>query len=575
MDDSQFHNGSSPQNPTAQRLGEVLSAWLHNTPEGLYHQYLQNLSPAYDHLLTYSRYDRIWRFSEHSPHSLPYHSQISLMSSPVFVMDIDDNDRVMQNRQYNGTDADSMRELELHLSTPHPDSEDRRRCRIICAQHITSLSMEALGTGLSLDPNVFSKHIGTSFKDIEKSTGIYKLCNTKIDQIPSSVGTFENERNLQILKRHLGRLSIANVEHAKDLTIRNSVGKSIYHDQDRPITFSVDVPRTIYVQEYQSEDDRTKPTGRHLRARVLALQDRVLNRRIARQRFVDDTMFCDQGERYSQNGLDILQHVTIHVVNDSLNPELQQVLVLFPPYPDLDGNDTYGDSAGNDPHVFLDPLRKQESTKSFDEFRLNRDQRDGESTEKSTAFQRTTRQDVEIFANDVLMNQAVTPNGITGIVGLIRSYALNAWFDRLQTLKDQLEDLSLQSLSRQGTQHKEDPQDSDEENHTVDGRLDGEGMKSAILRYVSSLDGEYQQLKLDLRLAETGSSTNDFEMLEQAMEKYTYIRSEMGNILAETQHLLDMKNSKIQQGLMTLQIKENRDFIEQATTVKRYVIRLP
>ncbi|KAJ6178049.1 hypothetical protein N7519_008510 [Penicillium mononematosum] len=453
-------------------------------------------------------------------------------------MDIGDNDRVMLNRQYNGTDADSMRELESHLSAPHPDSEDRRRCRIICAQHITCLSMEALGTGLSLDPNVFSNHIGTSFKDIEKSTGIYKLCNTKIDQIPSSVGTFENEKNLQILKRHLGRLSIANVEHAKDLTIRDSVAKSIYHDQDRPITFSVDVPRTIYVQ----------------------------------------------GERYSQNGLDVLQHVTIHVVNDSLNPEFQQgmdkwlrlhnVLVLFPPYPDLDGNDAYGDSAGNDPHVFLDPLRKQESTKSFDEFCLNRDQRDGEPTEKSTS-RRTTPQDVEIFANDVLVNQADTPKGTTGIVGLIRSYALNAWFDRLQTLKDQLEDLSLQRLSRQGTQYEEDLQDSDEENHTVDGLLDEEGMKSAILRYISSLDGECRRLKLDLRLAKTGSSTNDFEMLDQTMEKYTYIRAEMGNLLAETQHLLDMKNSKIQQGLMTLQIKESREFIEQATTMKRYAIRLP
>jgi hypothetical protein len=250
-------------------------------------------------------------------------------------------------------------------------------------------------------------------------------------------------------------------------------------------------------------------------------------------------------------------------------------LVLFPPYPDLDGSDAYGDSAGNDPHVFLDPLRKQESTKSFEEFCLNRGQKGGECTGKSTTSQRTTPQDVEIFANDILMNQAGIPKGMTEIVGLIRSYALNAWFDRLQTLKDQLEDLSLQSLSYRGTQHKEGPQDSDEENHTVDGLLDEEGMKSAILRYISSLDGECQRLKLDLRLAETGSSTNDFEMLEQTMEKYTYIRSEMGNILAEAQHLLDMKKGKIQQGLITLQIKENREFIEQATTVKRYVIRLP
>lgn len=114
------------------------------------------------------------------------------------------------------------------------------------------------------------------------------------------------------------------MEHAKDLTTRDSIVKSIYHLQGQPITFSVDVPRTIYVQGYQSEDDRTQTTGRSLRARVLALQDRVLNRRIARQRFVDDSMFCDQGERYSQNGLDILQNITIHVINDSLNPELQQ-----------------------------------------------------------------------------------------------------------------------------------------------------------------------------------------------------------------------------------------------------------
>ncbi|CAG7997647.1 unnamed protein product [Penicillium nalgiovense] len=507
-------NGPSPQNPTAQRLGEVLSAWLPNTPEGIYHQYLQTQSPAYDHLLTYSRYDRIWRFSEHSPHSLSYHSQISLLSSPVFVIDIGDNDRVMQNRQYDGTDTDAMRELESHLSNPNPDSEDRRRCRIICAQHITCLSMEALGTGLSLDPNVFSNHIGTSFKDIEKSTGIYKLCNTKIDQIPSSVGTFENERNLQILKTHLGRLSIANVDRACEKSHDSGLG-------------------------YQSEDDRTKPTGRHLRARVLALQDRVLNRRIARQRFVDDNMFCDQGERYSQNGLDILQHVTIHVVNDSLNPEFQQ------------GNREV----------------RSHSTSS-----VQIGQRDRESTERSTASQRTTPQDVEIFVNDVLENQTGTPSGITGIVVLIRSYALKAWFDRLQTLKDQLEDLSLQSLSYRGTQHKEGPEDSDEESHTVDGLLDEEGMKSAILRYISSLDGECQRLKLDLRLTRTGSSTNDFGMLEQTMEKYTCIRLEMSNILSEVQHLLDMKNSKIQRGLLNLQMKESREFVEHVTTVKRLLI---
>ncbi|OQD61463.1 hypothetical protein PENPOL_c016G01551 [Penicillium polonicum] len=566
-------SGPKAQNPTALRLGEVLSAWLPNTPQGRYDQYLQTLSPAYDHLLTYSRYDRIWRFSEHSRHRLGYNSQISLLSSPVFVMDIGNNDRVTDSRHYDGTDPESMEALESHLSSAELDLEDRPPSRIICAQHITCLSMEALGSGLSLDPNVFSHHIGTSFKDIEKSTGIHKLCNTKIERIPSSVGTFEHEKNLQILKSHLGRLSIANVEHAKDLTIRNSIDKSIYRLQGQSITFSVDVPRTIYVQGYQSEDDRTQPTGRGLRARVLALQDRVLNRRISRKRFVDDSMFCDQGERYSQTGLDILQRITIHVTKDSLNPKCQQVLVLFPPCPELDGEGT-----DNDPHVFLDPLTKQENIKSFKEFRLNRDEKDHESTKAPTASRRTMSQDVEIFAKDILLeNEAGAPRKPAEIVHLIRLYALNAWFDRLQTLRDQLEDLSLESLSHQSTQHNEDPEDPEEENQTVDGPINEEGMKSAILRYISSLDVECQRLKLDLRAAKIGSATNGFDYvrtLDQTMEKYTHIRSQMSNLLSETQHLLDMKNSKIHQALTTRQIKENTEFIEQAATVNRYDIRL-
>ncbi|KAJ5375438.1 hypothetical protein N7517_007444 [Penicillium concentricum] len=493
------------------------------------------------------------------------------MSSPVLVMDIGDNDQVTRY-DYDGTDPESMRELECDLYNPDPDRSNRPRCRIICAQHITCLSMQALGSGLSLDPNVFSHHIGTSFKDIEKSTGIGKLCNTKIDHIPSSVGTFEFEKNLQILKCHLGRLSIANVEHAKDLTTRDSIMKSIYRHQGQPITFSVDVPRTIYVQGYQSEDDRTKPTGRNLRARALALQSPVLNRRIARKRFVDDSMFCDQGERYSQNGLDILQRITIHVIEDSLNPGIEQVLVLFPPCPDLDG-----DNADNDPHVFLEPLAKKENIKSFKEFCLNLDQKDHESTMKYTASRRTMPQDVEIFANDLLLeNESGTRKEVTDIIQIVRSYALNAWFDRLQTLQDQLEDLRLQSLSHGGTQRNEDPQDSDEENHTVNGLLDEEGMKSAIVRYMSSLDTEEQRLRVDMHAARIESSIDslDYTTLDDTREIYIKIRLHMSNLLYNTQHLLDMKNSKIQQALTTLQIKESRKFIEQAKTVKRYDIKL-
>ncbi|CAI7576863.1 unnamed protein product [Penicillium glandicola] len=573
MDYDQFCDKPKAQNPTAQRLGELLSTWLPTTPQGIYDQYLQTLSPDYDHLLTYSRYDRIWRFAENMPYSLPYHSEISLLSSPVFVMDISDKDQVTDHRQYDGTNAESMRELELHLSNADLDWDDRRRCRIICAQHVTCSSMEALGSGLSLDPNVFSHHVGTFFKDIEKSTSIGELCNTYTEHIWSSVGGFERHKNLQILKGDLGRLSIANVEHAKDLTARDSILKPTHGLQRYPITFSVDVPRTIYVQGYESVHDRTQVIGRRLRARVLALQDRVLNCRIARKRFGDDSMLCDQGERYSQNGLDILQHITIHVTNESLTSDFQQVLVLFPPCPEFDG-----ENGRNDPHVFVDPLTKQENIKTFKEFCRNRESKNRQSTDESMASRRTMSHDVETFANDILLgNQPGASRGLTDIVHIVRSYALNAWFDRLQILKDQLEDLSLQNSSHRSTRHNEDLQDSEEENNLGYELLDEEGMKSVILRYISSLDGECQRLKLDLREAKGGSSINGFGsviIFDQTLERYTHIRSQMSSLLSETQHLLDVKNCKKQQALTTLQIKASKKLIEQAKTVKRYDIRL-
>ncbi|KAJ5521350.1 hypothetical protein N7527_005465 [Penicillium freii] len=179
-DNSQFSNRPKAQNPTVLRLGEVLSVWLPDTLQGQYDQYLQTLSPAYNHLLTYSQYNH-------------YNSQISLLSSPVFVMNIGNNDRVTDHCQYNGIDPESIEALESHLSSAKLDSGDRPPARIIY-------------------PNIFSHHIGTSFKDIEKSIGIYKLCNTKIEAIPLSISTFEHKKNLQILKSHLGRLSIANIE---------------------------------------------------------------------------------------------------------------------------------------------------------------------------------------------------------------------------------------------------------------------------------------------------------------------------------------------------------------------------
>lgn len=121
-------------------------------------------------------------------------------------------------------------------------------------------------------------------------------------------------RNLQLIKSTLGRLAFTNVDHAKDSTVRESVAKSIYYDHTYPLTLVIDVPRTIFLQGYQSEHDSSEIAGHRLDLRALVLQEPILNRRIARKRFADNSMLCDQGEQYSQNGLDILQHITIHVL---------------------------------------------------------------------------------------------------------------------------------------------------------------------------------------------------------------------------------------------------------------------
>lgn len=319
--------GPMIQSPTAQRLSEILSAWLPNSSEGIYHRYLQSLSPAYDHLLTYSRYDRMWRFSHLSPHETCFSSQISLMSSPLHVIEINRGNTI--DHMFDGTNQQSMEDFKGQLASKNRPT-DYYSSRIVCAQHLTCLSMEALGAGLSLDPNVLSHHIGTAFKAIEQDTSIDKLASSgiRVNTIPTSIGVYERDRNLQIVRDHLGRLQFSNVEHARDLTVRDSVSKTVYNSNDFPLTVSVDIPRTIYVQGYQSDEDGTNPAPRHLNTIVLGLQDAVLNRRSARRRFADDSMLCDQGEKYTQNGLDILQHVTIHAWRNNHDPANEQGMSL-------------------------------------------------------------------------------------------------------------------------------------------------------------------------------------------------------------------------------------------------------
>lgn len=304
--------GPMRQNPTAQRLAEVMAAWVPASQEGIYHRYLQSLSPDYDHLLTFSRNDRIWRFSHVPPHRRGYHSEISTLASPIHILDM--SEVVATDQKYDGTDLASMKIMKDLFARSPP--------RIVCAQHLTCLSMEALGSGLSMDPNVLSHHIGMSFKGIEQTTGLETIgtSKTKTEDIHTSIGVYERERNLQIVKAGLGPFQFANVDHAKDLTLRDSVSRTIITPYCDPLTISIDIPRTIYVQGYQDQNAGASAI-KSLRTESLGLQDVVLNRRIARQRFADNDFICDQGEKYTQNGLDILQHVTIHVTESQGSPK--------------------------------------------------------------------------------------------------------------------------------------------------------------------------------------------------------------------------------------------------------------
>ncbi|CAG7942891.1 unnamed protein product [Penicillium salamii] len=534
--------GPMRQNPTAQRLAEVMAAWVPDSQEGIYHRYLQSLSPAYDHLLTFSRNDRIWRFSHLPPHRRGYRSEISTLASPMYVLDM--NKVPHTDQKYDGTDLDSMKIMKDLLARPNPNPATSSP-RIVCAQHLTCLSMEALGSGLSMDPNVLSHHLGMSFKAIEQTTGLKTIgtSKTKTEDIPTSIGAYERDRNLQIVKSELGLFQFANVDHAKDLTLRDTVSRTIFTPYRLPLTISIGIPRTIYVQGYQDQNAGASAI-KSLRTESLGLQDVVLNRRIARQRFADDDFICDQGEKYTQNGLDILQHVTIHVTDDN-------VLVLFPPYPEFPEQD--GD---NDPWVFLDPLSRRESTKTFQEFSETHDGNVNERAEQATCNNKTRVYDVDVFAKDISqsyrqfstwsrdihLDRAISMRA--RVAYLVRSYAINAWFDRLQSLESQLHDLSSDLLH---TIYDDETNGQQLEKRSQNSFIQTYGREiiDAIHHYITSLDLECDRLKHEFEAVDSISHPH-FGQVRQALDEYCFIKTRMRHLLHRAQSLLDRKATKIQ-----------------------------
>lgn len=214
-------------------------------------------------------------------------------------------------------------------------------------------------------------------------------------------------------------------------------------------------------------------------------------------------------------------------------------MVLFPPYPEPDGD--------NDPFLFLDNLSIKETTKSFEDFCKDQNGSGQESIIQPDVEQETRMQDVEVFANDMLSkNQGGTIVRVKDAVDLVRSYAINAWFDRIQSLENQLQDLRLDS-SREYTHDEEHQQYLEKEPRSSDDRDPEKGMVAAILHYISSLDLECHRLSMDIRaVKESGSEPHSLLELNRVLEKYTFIRSRMGHFLAQARHRLEMQTIKMQ-----------------------------
>jgi hypothetical protein len=247
-----------------------------------------------------------------------------------------------------------------------------------------------------------------------------------------------------------------------------------------------------------------------------------------------------------------------------------KVLVLFPPSPELEGD--------NDVLIFLDSLRRKEHVQSFQEFCRKQEKASHESTDKQTSNRQPSSQDVEVFANDMLLPaEPQIPKGVESVLHLVRSYALNAWFDRIQSLESQLQDLNVDSFR----EHMQDYESSDESNRQLKrdgehrmsyGKPDEKWMTTAILRYISSLENECHRLRVDLQAAEK-SKSDSLSSLSEMSDKYAYIHSRMNSFLAQTQHSLAMKTNKMQNDLTKLHIKESRKSAREAAKLKRFAYR--
>lgn len=240
-----IHAGGRGYHEPARILGEING----KKEEGPYHRYLESLSPDFDHLLAYSRYDYFktagYRFRSGTANSfIP--SFVSFSS--IYVIDILKYGRALEPQLFNGVDSSSMDELRALLSNESTSDHDVQY-RIIYTQYLTAFSIEALGSALSLDPNVLSYYIGNMWKDCGKETAYCEKCPKLLKYHPPPF--------VEPLGYYVGH----NMGYAKDNAAHDSLAHSIYSTQAQPTTFSVSIPRTVYVGDRDTKNDNVRDIG--------------------------------------------------------------------------------------------------------------------------------------------------------------------------------------------------------------------------------------------------------------------------------------------------------------------------
>jgi hypothetical protein len=112
-------------------------------------------------------------------------------------------------------------------------------------------------------------------------------------------------------------------------------------------------------------------------------------------------------------------------------------LVLFPPSPKRGGDQFLG---------FFNPLAQKQTVRSFEDSVKNSERASKEGYQVHT---QAMNRDIEVFASDIIRgHKPCCQAKAAEVVQIVRSYALNAWFDRLQTFREQSQNICFEIPSQ-------------------------------------------------------------------------------------------------------------------------------